>query len=65
MRGDYTMVPLDFISTKRIQPGETIRVNVSDIDNRKTVTRIFKVMTVDRVNGIASCVWVADQTIKV
>ena len=49
------IVPLDFISAKRVQVGDTIAVNINLNGFRRAVQRVYRVMTVDRVNEIASC----------
>lgn len=62
---DHIIVPLDFISAKRVQVGDTISVNINLNGFRRAVQRVYRVMTVDRVNEIAGCQLVREYEIRV
>lgn len=62
---DRILVPLDFISAKRVQVGDTLDVSVNFNGCGKAVKRVYRVMTVDRVNEIASCVLIREFEIRV
>lgn len=47
-------IPLSWFTSQRIQVGELIKFDVTDHGVR--VTRCFRVVSVDRINEIASCV---------
>jgi hypothetical protein len=51
-----TIIPMSMLSTRNIQPGDTINFNVFVREANKTLTRWYKVMTVDKVNELISCV---------
>lgn len=59
------LVPLDFISAKRVQVGDKLTVAINLNGYGTSVQRVYRVMVVDRVNEIASCVLVKEVEIRV
>lgn len=59
------LVPLDFISAKRVQVGDKLTVMINLNGYGTSVRRVYKVMIVDRINEIASCVLERELEIRV
>lgn len=59
------LVPLDFISAKRVQVGDKLTVSINLNGYGTSVQRVYRVMVVDRVNEIASCVLERELEIRV
>lgn len=59
------LVPLDFISAKRVQVGDKLTVAINLNGYGTSVQRVYRVMVVDRVNEIASCVLERELEIRV
>ena len=53
-----TVVPLDFKSAKTVQTGDIVSVDITIRNTfpNKKVKRVYRVMTVDRINELADCV---------
>lgn len=54
----HTTLPLDFKSAETIQTGDFVSVNITIKSSfpPKQVKRVYRVMTVDRINELADCV---------
>ena len=49
-------IPMSLLSIRSVQPGDVINVNVFVKEANKTLTRVYRVMTVDHINEIVDCV---------
>lgn len=58
-------IPLSAIAIRNIQPGETINFNVFAREANKTLTRVYRIMTVDKVNEIAVCTLIRETEVRV
>lgn len=60
-----TVIPMSMIAIRNIQPGDTINFNVFVKEANKTVTRWYRVMTVDLINELVSCVLDRETEVRV
>lgn len=65
MASQQTIIPVDDKTLRRLQPGDELRVNMAVQGSSKTITNVYRVQTVDRINGIAGCVWLSQQEFRV
>jgi hypothetical protein len=56
-------IPFSWLSARNVKTGDRLNIN-QQVFGGKTVTRVYRVMTVDRVNEIASCVLVSETEFK-
>lgn len=54
-----TQIPISWLASQKVKPGDTVNINQS-LYGGLTVTRVYRVMTVDKVNEIVSCVCVSE-----
>jgi len=50
------VIALDGIAIKRVQVGDIISVNINLNGSHRVINKVYRVMVVDRVNELASCV---------
>lgn len=60
-----TIIPMSMLSVRNIQPGDTVNFNVFVREANKTITRYYRVMTVDFVNELVSCVLDRETEVRV
>jgi hypothetical protein len=60
-----TQIPISYLSTQQIVPGDIVNVNHSDRYTGITTTKVYRVVTVDKVNEIASCILVSETGFRV
>lgn len=49
------LIPLNMFTLGRVSVGDTFNFNVT-LSNGHVVTRCYRIVTIDRVNGVAACV---------
>lgn len=49
-------IPMSLLAIRSVQPGDVVNFNVFVKEANKTLTRVYRVMTVDRINEIVDCV---------
>lgn len=59
------MIPITMLATHKVSVGDTVNLNQYIREIGKTVTRIYKVMTVDRINELVGCVCVGETEFRV
>lgn len=58
-------IPLSAIAIRNVEPGETFNLNIFVREANKTLTRIYRIMTVDKVNEIAVCKLIRETEVRV
>lgn len=58
-------IPLSTIAIRNVQPGQMINFNVFVREANKTLTRVYRIMTVDKVNEIAVCKLIRETEVRV
>jgi hypothetical protein len=64
MQQQQVLIPMSTLATRNVHVGDTVNINQQVGWMHKTVTRIYKVMTVDRVNEIVSCICVSENEFR-
>jgi hypothetical protein len=57
-----TQIPLTLVKGKDV--GSEIRINFDSADCKSVVTRVYRIVTIDRINEIAVCTFVNEFQVK-